>query len=70
MDEPTLEELEELEDERLALEIEEDLDLEEEEDTLLLEDPRYVSLDEMQEDEYAGDGLYYKSLGVGWDDVE
>lgn len=66
MEEPTLEELEELED----LDLDLDLELEEEEDSLLLEDERYVSLDELRDNEYGGDGDYYKSAGIAWDDVD
>jgi hypothetical protein len=69
MDEPTLEELEELEDEFLALEIEEDLALEEEEDSLF-DDALFVSLSALEEEESAGDGEYLRSIGAGWDDVE
>ena len=67
MEEPTLEELEELEQD---FDLDLDLDLEDEDDSLLLEDERYVSLDELRDDEYAGEGLYYKELGVQWDDVD
>lgn len=65
MEEPTLEELEALEED-----LELDLDIEE------LEDEDYVpegfeSLDALREEEdsYSGDGHYYRSMGVHWDEV-